>query len=590
MATDSSSTATIAYADGGSLPPGLAIDPVSGSITGTPTTAGTYPVTITATDSAGFSATASFNWTVTNVVSETPTGDQNSVSGSAITPVTAVATDSSSTATIAYADGGSLPPGLAIDPVSGSITGTPTTAGTYPVTITATDSAGFSATASFNWTVSNNVSVTAPVAPTAPTGSPITPLTLADHDTSTTASITGWAASGLPSGLSIDTSTGAISGTPTTAGNYFGVTVTASDSAGYSGSARFEWRITNTVVVAPIADQATDTFAPVTPIVPAVTDSQVSPPVTFTWTATGLPAGLSIDRPSGTISGTPTAAGTYPVTITASDSAMPKQSGSSSFTWTVTDVAPAVTGVTPTSGVGAGGATVKISGTNFQGATSVLFGTTPATISNVNGAGTQITVAAPAHATGTVDVTVTARTETSAITSSDHFTYIGPGITSMSRTGGSTVGGVKIKIVGTGLTGATAVDFGSTPATSVKANKKGTQITAVVPTHAAGAVDVTVTTPSGSSAAVAADVYLYAGPSITSISPSSGLPAGGKKVTITGTDLNGATSVHFGSTPASSFTVNGSGTAIKVVVPPGTAGIGRHHGDDPGCHISYHQC
>ena len=163
--------------------------------------------------------------------------------------------------------------------------------------------------------------------------------------------------------------------------------MTATDTAGFSGTAHFEWRITNNVVVAPIADQATDTFAPVTPIVPAVTDSQVSPPVTFTWTATGLPPGISIDRPSGTLSGTPNAAGTYPVTVTASDSATPKQSGSTSFTWTVTDVAPAVTGVTPTSGIGAGGTTVKISGSNFQGATAVLFGTTPATIINVNGAG-----------------------------------------------------------------------------------------------------------------------------------------------------------------------------------------------------------
>ena len=169
-------------------------------------------------------------------------------------------------------------------------------------------------------------------------------------------------------------------------------------------------------------------------------------------------------------------------------------------------------------------------------------------------------------------MTVTARTETSALSSSDQFTYIGPSITSMSRTGGSTVGGVKIKIVGTGLTGATAVDFGSTPATGVKANAKGTQITAIVPAHAVGPVDVTVVTPSGSSAVTSADVYLYAGPSITSITPSSGLPAGGKKVTIKGIDLNGATSVHFGATPASSFTVNGSGTSIKVVVPPGTAG------------------
>ena len=120
---------------------------MSGSITGTPTTAGTYPVTITATDSAGFDSTTSFTWTVTNVVSVTPIGNQTSVSGSAITPLAASATDSSSTATIAYSGRRPLPPGWPSTRSSGSITGTPTTAGTYPVTITATDSAGFSSTA-----------------------------------------------------------------------------------------------------------------------------------------------------------------------------------------------------------------------------------------------------------------------------------------------------------------------------------------------------------------------------------------------------------------------------------------------------------
>ena len=102
-------------------------------------------MTITATDNAGATGSATFNWVITNTVSATSPGNQNDVSGTAITPVTVAASDSSSTATLSYSDGGTLPPGLSIDPSSGIISGTPTTAGTSAVTITVTDSAGATA-------------------------------------------------------------------------------------------------------------------------------------------------------------------------------------------------------------------------------------------------------------------------------------------------------------------------------------------------------------------------------------------------------------------------------------------------------------
>ncbi|MGW7007030.1 IPT/TIG domain-containing protein [Streptomyces sp. NPDC054933] len=130
---------------------------------------------------------------------------------------------------------------------------------------------------------------------------------------------------------------------------------------------------------------------------------------------------------------------------------------------------------------------------------------------------------------------------------------------------GSTGGGTTVTITGTNLTGTTAVHFGTKAATSVT-NVNATQVTAVSPSGT-GTVGVTLTTPGGTSNPVS---FFYLGPPFkSSLTPISGVTAGGNTVTINGTGLATATAVHFGTVSATPTVVSDS--QLTVVVPAGTA-------------------
>ena len=233
---------------------------------------------------------------------------------------------------------------------------------------------------------------------------------------------------------------------------------------------------------------------------------------------------------------------------------------------------------------------MTITGTSFTGATAVDFGTTPATNLTVVNDST-ITADSPAG-TGTVDVTVMTPAGTSATSSADQFMYVttaAPTVTGLSPTSGPTMGGTLVTITGTSFTGASAVDFGTTPATNVTV-VSDTSITADSPAGT-GTVDVTVTTPTGTSATSPADQFTY---TVVVVPDGHGpdadnwFDAGGTPVTITGTSFTGATAVDFGTTPAINVTVVND-TTITADSPAGTRRRECDR-DDPGWHVGRLAC
>jgi hypothetical protein len=224
---------------------------------------------------------------------------------------------------------------------------------------------------------------------------------------------------------------------------------------------------------------------------------------------------------------------------------------------------PVVTGVSPPNGTAGGGDAVNVNGSGFTGANQVMFGGVAGTDVNVV-SDSQLTVTSPPpNACGAVDVTVTTAAGTSVSSSQDLFTYAGdgaaPAITAVVPTSGVADGGDNVTVFGTGFTGASQVLFGGEAGTNVNVVSDSQLTVTSPPSNASGAVDVTVTTPAGTSATSAEALFTYvaatAAPVVTSVSPSSGLAGGGDAVTVNGTGFTGASSVLFGSTEAADLTI-----------------------------------
>ncbi len=198
---------------------------------------------------------------------------------------------------------------------------------------------------------------------------------------------------------------------------------------------------------------------------------------------------------------------------------------------------PAVTGVSPMAGPTTGGTLVTITGANLAGATAVDFGTTAVT-SFLTDTADQITLSSP-PGLGTVDITVVTPAGTSATSSAYLFSYASvstpPSVMGVAPTTGPATGGTTVTISGTNLAGALAVDFGAAKVTSFISDS-ATRIMVSSPAGS-GTVDITVVTPSGTSATSSAYQFTYVSSQSlpTNLSAVSGSGTSGGIATLTST-------------------------------------------------------
>jgi len=332
----SGGTSPYAYSiSSGALPAGLSLS-TGGVLSGTPTESGTFNFTITATDANGYSGSRAYALSVTAAptIAVDPAALPDAIQSEAYSQST-TATGGTGPHTFAVT-GGALPAGLTLA-TDGTLSGTPTESGTFNFTVTATDANGYTGSRAYalGVTPASTISVAPPTLPSAE-------LALSYSQTITASGGTGPYAFGvtagaLPAGLTLSAG-GALSGTPTESGT-FNFTVTATDANGYTGSRAYALSVTAapTITLGPASLPGAlqnQSYASQT-----ITAAGGTAPHTFAVTGGALPSGLSLAA-DGTLSGTPTASGTFNFTVTATDS--DGYEGSLAYTLDVT-AAPAIT-------------------------------------------------------------------------------------------------------------------------------------------------------------------------------------------------------------------------------------------------------
>ena len=295
----------------GQLPNGLSLDPATGIISGTPLVPGAFRILFQVTDSASAKAAVTLSLTVNSSLEiVTPPTLATASAGFAYTQAFAA---NGGVPPYVWSIAGTLPAGLTFDTTKGTLGGTPSQVGTFPITIQVTDAGALKISRTFSLQVVSGLAIATP--PVLPTAS----LTLAYSTTLQPAGGTTpyqWTviSGALPGGITV-TGSGQISGTPTSSGT-FNFTAQVTDANSNRAQKDFSLTVAGPLVITSSALPSAATQAQYGQTLSATGGT---PPYTWSVAAGSLPEGLTLEAPTGALAGTPTRSGDFTFTASVTD-------------------------------------------------------------------------------------------------------------------------------------------------------------------------------------------------------------------------------------------------------------------------------